>query len=124
MKTIILIALAACTLFFSTGCATILKGTNESLLVTSDPSGARVQINGIDVGNTPISTRVNGTKDQFVQVRKDGYETRTASIASTVGAGWIILDFLCGGLPLVVDAITGDWKSLERNDAHVVLDKK
>lgn len=119
-----IILLAASTLALSSGCATILKGSRESLTVVSQPAGAKVQINGIDVGNTPLTTRVNGTNDQLVMVRKDGYETRTILVASSVGAGWIVVDFLCGVLPLLVDAVTGDWKSLDQNNVNVVLDKK
>ncbi len=119
-----IVLLAASTLALSSGCATILKGSRESLTVVSQPAGAKVQINGIDVGNTPLTTRVNGTNDQLVMVRKDGYETRTILVASSVGAGWIVVDFLCGVLPVLVDAVTGDWKSLDQNNVNVVLDKR
>lgn len=119
-----IILLAASTLALSTGCATILKGSRESLTIVSEPSGAKVQINGIDLGNTPLTTRVHGTTDQMIQVRKEGYETRSVLIASSVGAGWIVVDFFCGVLPLLVDAVTGDWKSLDQNNVNVVLDKK
>lgn len=121
---ILAILLAASTLFLSTGCATILKSNSEHLNITSDPSGARVQINGMDVGNTPLSTKVNGTKDQLIQVRKEGFDSRSMLISSSVGAGWVIVDVICGVWPLVIDAITGDWKSLDRTDAHFVMDKK
>jgi hypothetical protein len=118
------VLLAASTLFLSTGCATILKGSRETVDITSDPSGARVQINGIDVGSTPISAKVNGTDDQLIQVRKEGFESRSMLISSSVGAGWVIADVLCGFWPIIIDAITGDWKSLDRTDAHFVMDKK
>lgn len=116
--------LAVATLALSTGCATILKGSRESLMIVSEPSGAKVQINGVDVGNTPLTTRVHGTEDQMIQVRKEGYETRSIIVASSVGAGWIVVDFFCGVLPLLVDAVTGDWKSLDQNNVSVALDKK
>jgi hypothetical protein len=121
---ILAILLVASTLFLSTGCASILKGSRETIDITSDPSGARVQINGIDVGSTPISAKVNGTDDQLIQVRKEGFESRSMLISSSVGAGWVIADVLCGFWPIIIDAITGDWKSLDRTDAHFVMDKK
>lgn len=119
-----IILLAASTVALSTGCATILKGSKESLTIVSEPAGAKVQINGIDLGNTPLTARVHGTKDQLIQVRKEGYETRSIIVASSVGAGWIVVDFFFGVLPLLVDAVTGDWKSLDQNEVNVVLDKK
>jgi hypothetical protein len=119
-----IILLAASTIALSTGCATILKGSRESLTIVSEPAGAKVQINGADLGNTPLTTRVHGTNDQMIQVRKEGYETRSILVASSVGAGWIVVDLVCGILPLIVDAVTGDWKSLDQNNVNVVLEKK
>jgi hypothetical protein len=121
---ILAILLVASALFLSTGCATILKGSRETIDITSDPSGARVQINGMDVGTTPVSAKVNGTDDQLIQVRKEGFGSRSVLISSSVGVGWVIADVICFFWPVIIDAITGDWKSLERNDAHFVLDKK
>ncbi len=45
-------------------------------------------------------------------------------VPSSVGAGWIVVDFVCGVFPLLVDAVTGDWKSLDQNNVNVVLEKK
>lgn len=121
---ILAILLAASTLALSTGCATILKGKYQSLSVMSDPADARVTINGSLVGKTPLVTRVNGTKEQVVEVSKEGYSTRSLVITTSVGAGWIIADVLCGLIPLIVDAATGDWNSLDNSNVSVALDKK
>lgn len=116
--------LAVATLALSTGCATILKGKYQSLSVMSDPSDARVTINGSLVGKTPVVTRVNGAKEQVIEVAKDGYAKRTMIVTTSVGAGWIIADVLCGVIPLIVDAVTGDWNSLDNSNVSVALDKK
>jgi PEGA domain len=113
-----------CILLGTTGCATILKGKYQSIAVSSEPSDARVTINGNYAGKTPVITRVNGTKEQVVEVSKDGYSTRTMIVTTSVGAGWIVADFLCGVLPMLVDAITGDWNSLDNSNVNVELDKK
>ena len=118
------ILLAASTLALSTGCATILKGKYQSLSVMSDPSDARVTINGSLVGKTPVVTRVNGTKEQVIEVSKEGYSTRTMIVTTSVGAGWIIADVLTGFIPLIVDVVTGDWNSLDNSNVSVSLDKK
>jgi hypothetical protein len=43
----------------ASGCATMLSGSSQSLHVSSEPSGARVFLNGALVGNTPtiLTTR-------------------------------------------------------------------
>jgi len=116
--------LAVATLALSTGCATILKGKYQNLSVMSDPSDARVTINGSLIGKTPVVARVNGAKEQVIEVAKDGYAKRTMIVTTSVGAAWIIADILCGFIPLIVDAITGDWKSLDNSNVSVALDKK
>lgn len=123
---VLAIVLAASTLIFSTGCATLLKGSNESLWVTSNPEGARVLVNGMDAGRTPTTARVNGTKDVLVEVKKDGYESRSVRVTSSLAAGWLILDIILLPtlLPIAIDAITGDWKSLDETDVRVELEKK
>jgi hypothetical protein len=125
---ILAILLAASTLFLSTGCATILKGSKETIEITSDPSGARVLINGMDVGSTPTAPRVDGTQDVFISIRKDGYMTQNQTVSSSMGAGWLIFDIISFpvhiGVGIIVDAITKDWNSLDRNNVHVVLEKK
>jgi hypothetical protein len=35
------------------GCATLLKGTKEQVMVSSEPSGADLSLNGQHVGTTP-----------------------------------------------------------------------
>ena len=108
----------------STGCASILKGGTENVYVSSQPSGAKVRINGADVGETPVRFPVSTSKTHTVEIRKDGYEARTLIVATSIGMGWVILDFVCGVLPLLVDAATGDWRSLDQDEFHVNLDKK
>jgi hypothetical protein len=51
-----LLAVAAATLAASaSGCATLFSGTSQSLHVSSEPSGARVLVNGSLAGNTPTT---------------------------------------------------------------------
>ena len=123
MKILLAIVLLS-SLALSSGCATILKGNHQRISVTSEPSGARVRINGSDVGETPYSAKVNSSHAQTVEVKKEGYSPRTIVLASTIGVGWIVVDVLCGFVPVIVDAATGSWNVLENDDIHVRLDAK
>ena len=50
---ILLVVATAALAFGASGCATLFSGTSQSLQVTSEPSGARVFVNGSLAGNTP-----------------------------------------------------------------------
>ncbi len=63
--------------FATCGCATLLKGTNEQVMVNSDPSGADLSINGQHVGTTPYVTTAPSSQDLSIAVSKPGYQTAT-----------------------------------------------
>ena len=76
LKSIITISFAS-TLLLLTGCATVFKGTDQVLTITSDPDGATVRIDGKPVGVTPLSTKVKKNSADSIMVEKDGFRTET-----------------------------------------------
>src|SRR5262245_31454678 len=78
------------------GCASIFKGGTQDVPINSNPAGAQVWIDGVYQGMTPLHLKLDVKKSYTVVLRRDG-EERTCSLASKVGAGWIVLDAL-GGL--------------------------
>ena len=118
----LLLVLAAVVLL--PGCATILKSSTEMIYIDSDPAGARAVVNGLEVGVTPVTYPTNGTKDQVITLSKDGYAPQTMFITSSVGAGWVIADILCGFWPVVIDAATGQWKSLDQKAVYGILERR
>lgn len=61
----------------STGCASIIKGTDQVLTINSEPDGALVSIDGISVGETPLSTKVKKNSASTLSVKKEGYKVQT-----------------------------------------------
>ena len=53
--------------------------------------------------------------------RKEGHQDAVCELKASVGAGWVILDILGGLLPVIVDAATGAWKSLDAQTCNVSL---
>lgn len=51
---------------------------DRRIMVTSEPPGALVWLNDVEVGRTPVTTRFLWYGDYEVRVRMDGYETVTA----------------------------------------------
>lgn len=111
-------------LLLLSGCATIFKGTNEEVRFGSEPQKAEVWVNGAKMGETPLSLKLESKKTYHIEFRKEGFKTATINITNHVGAGWIILDVLAGLVPVIVDAATGAWYSLDQKNIDAVLDQQ
>lgn len=61
------------------GCAVGTGGSQRTIVVTSEPAGAVVWLNDVEIGRTPVETDFTffGTYD--VRLRLDGYEPVTTS---------------------------------------------
>jgi hypothetical protein len=57
------------------GCATLFKGTSQSISVSSVPSGADVFVDNEFKGKTPVSIKLKKNKYNTIEIRKAGYET-------------------------------------------------
>jgi PEGA domain len=111
-------------LFFLSSCATLFKGTNGEVRFGSDPQKAEVWVNGTNMGETPITLKRESKKTYVIEFRKEGYKPVTRSITNHVSAGWVILDVLGALLPVIVDAATGAWYSLDQKNIDAVLEKQ
>lgn len=108
---LILAALMLATL--ASGCATIVEGTDQTVTVTSDPSGASCelkrdgQVIGI-VNPTPGSVQIDKSKkDISVQCVKEGYADAGGALGSDF-QGMTFGNILFGGLiGVAVDAGSG-----------------
>ena len=119
-NTTISLLLLTVVLFF-TGCATLFKGTHESVDFNSTPDGAQVYIDGDYRGVTPVRFKLESKNSYKVEFKKEGYQTRIYTITNSVEAKWIILDVIAGLAPVVVDAFTGAWYSLDDDYIRVDL---
>ncbi len=102
--------LLAATMLFMTSCATLFTGTKQTVQINSRPSGAKVQVDGIDRGTTPVAVKLKkGNDGQVVTLKADGFETKTFQ-PETVFNGVAVLN-LTNILFWGIDAATGAlWK--------------
>lgn len=114
---------AAASIIFSS-CATIIKGSTDDVSFSSDPTGAKVYVNGSLLGTTPVQLELKSKNSYTIEFKKDGYETKTVLLNNSVGGGWIVLDVLFGLVPIIVDAATGDWYELDQDYVNGVLEQK
>lgn len=82
-------------------CAVCLGGCMQrTLTITSEPEGALVWVNDVEVGRTPVETSFTfyGTYD--VRLRKEGYEPlSTCRVARTPVYEYPPIDFVTMALP-------------------------
>jgi len=128
MKRLLVFGTVSCffavTVLLLNGCATVFKGTSNNVDLSSDPSGAKVYINGNLMGTTPVKLKLESNKVYYIEFKKEGFETKTFTITNHVGVGWVILDTLGGLVPVVVDAATGAWYSLDQDNVNAILEKQ
>jgi hypothetical protein len=107
------------------GCASVTRGTKDTLVVESDPVGADVRLSTGGIGKTPTSFQLPRKKTLEVYIEKEGYEPLTVHVSSQIsgsGAVGMAGNVLIGGLVGVgVDTWTGASKDLRPNPIKVTL---
>ncbi|HYR40717.1 MAG TPA: hypothetical protein VEW27_16290 [Methylomirabilota bacterium] len=128
---LVLVALVA------TGCASIIKGSEQKVSFKSEPSEAKVVITDvrvgkeIQVGSTPFTASLKRGAGYFkkakyqVTFEKPGYKTEAITLEGTPGGWYLGGNLLVGGMGyLIVDPATGAMWTLEPNDVSVTLKKQ
>ncbi len=94
-------------LIISSGCATIIHGTTQDLNITTDPSGADLNVDGQEHYKSPAKITMKRKDDHIIEVNMDGYQKETVNIKSVV-SGAVAGNILAGGLiGWGVDAASG-----------------
>ncbi|WP_020396648.1 PEGA domain-containing protein [Thiolinea disciformis] len=110
------------------GCATITRGTEEALVVESDPAGADVKLSNGMTGKTPSSFKVKRKEKLTVTISKSGYETATVNVNTQVasrGGAAMAGNLIFGGvIGAAVDASNGAMNELVPNPVKVTLNKQ
>lgn len=119
----ILLSASIILLVFATSCATLFAPNTRAISTSSTPDGAEVFVNGFKMGITPIELQLKPDKGYNIEFRKEGYQSVTRVVNTKVGGGWIVLDILGGLIPVVVDAITGDWNKFDQDSVNAALVK-
>lgn len=104
-----------------TGCATLLARKTTPVSMNSNPVGAEVWIDGNRAGTTPVTVTLDHKDEHVIVFTKEGYTETSCRINRKVGAGWVVLDVVLGLLPVIVDAATGSWNSLDADVCNVQL---
>lgn len=118
-----LLILAMVSTFLTTSCATIFTGTKDPLFFNSDPGGATVYIDGLEVCTTPCTTNIKRSiSEKLVEFRMEGYETKVIALDRKFNIVSIIN--LIDPLGWAIDAATGSLMRYDQKGYEVELDKE
>src|SRR3954469_19971313 len=86
------------------GCASVTRGTTESISIASTPSGATADVSGLEVPTTcvtPCVVQAKRNADITVSIAKEGYQPQVVPLTKEVpgsGAAGFAGNVLVGGL--------------------------
>jgi hypothetical protein len=106
-------------LLLTTSCASIFTGSKRNVLFESDPSGAKVFVNGFEKGRTPVQIKVKA--DDRVDFKIDNYRERVVVMDSKFNLVSILNGFSIIGWG--VDALTGSLKRVDTKYLKVSLEE-
>ncbi len=107
-------------LLLQNGCATIIQGSSQKMLITSDPPGAVVSVDGVPLGITPVVAMVARKQPHTLSAALDGYPGDSLRIVPKSNFGLLALNLLMiYGLP--VDLITGAHRSFRESQISFQL---
>jgi hypothetical protein len=104
------------------GCGTIVHlGGREDLTIASEPSGAKVVVDGAERGVTPLTVNLERKQPHRVLVSKEGYEESQSPVASKL-SWWIAGNVVFGGIiGFLVDALSGGGYTIEPDKLTITL---
>lgn len=106
-----------------TSCSTLFTGTKDRITFNTNPPGARVYINGIEQGVTPLTMKVKRSlSDTDAEFKLDGYETRLITLSKGFNVVSVInLGNLFGW---GIDALSGSIMKYDQRSYDITLDNK
>lgn len=110
------------------GCASVARGTSETISVATTPSGAQATVSGLDqplVCTTPCAFTAARSADITVSIAKEGYEPQviplTKEVSGSGGASFAGNLLLGGVVGMGVDAVTGAAQDHKPNPVIITL---
>jgi len=122
MRNLVVFSLLVVLTLTITNCASIIHGSTQKVDFTSQPSGAKITINGQYYGNTPKTlvlrrkgyskTDAKGVKEYNVMIEMDGFYPYNVKVKRQLDA-WFFGNIIFGGLiGIGIDAASGSMYKL------------
>ncbi len=116
-----MISIAFIGIFVFSGCATILAGGPDMVVVSSNPQGATIILDGVPVGVTPATIAFSRSCEGVVVLEKPGYQNARLDVDKVVN-GWVFGNLIIGGLlGLGIDLATSNQGKYSTNPVFLSL---
>jgi uncharacterized protein YceK len=107
-----------------TGCGSIMHGTTQGVGLASSPTNAKITIDNVAKGNTPVITELTRKDTHIIKLELAGFMPYETTITRKV-SGWVWGNIVFGGLVgLAVDAISGGLYELSPSEVNAALAKQ
>ncbi|WP_338376169.1 PEGA domain-containing protein [uncultured Flavobacterium sp.] len=107
---------------FIQSCGTLYAPKYNNVYVTSNPSGAQVEVEGDNKGITPIEISLLAKKSHNIHISKEGYKDSIINLESRVDSKFILMNNINVFYQLI-DIISGDWKQIKEKEVSIPLEK-
>lgn len=107
------------TMMLSSSCASIISGSKRKVLFETDPPGAKVFVNGMEKGITPVQLKVKA--EDRVDFKLADYQEKIVVMDSKFNLVAILNGFSIIGWG--IDAITGSLKRVDTKYVKVTLEQ-
>lgn len=99
-------------LYLLTACATALNSTSQEVEINSNPTNAKIMIDGKKFGTTPNIINLERGVNHVVKLELEGYEAYETQITRKISA-WFWGNALNGFIPgMLTDYLTGSMYNL------------
>lgn len=122
-KKIVLNVLAVASMVAFSGCAGMFSGETQMLTVKSSPDGANVAVNGLVIGQTPLTAPIVKKKDLLLTLTKDGYKEVTTPLNTSFDP-MALVGLFSYGTPITTDIQKGTAYQISPNYYQFELQKK
>lgn len=110
-------------LLLTSSCATIFTGTTDTIRFNSEPQGATIYIDGLEICKTPCEYKVKRSlNDKNFEIKLDGYEARVITLDKEFNP--IAILNLGGLIGWLIDAASGSIMRYTRKGYDITLEKK
>ena len=111
------------TLLLIASCCTIMLTPEQDVGISSNPSGAKVLIDGRDMGTTPMTVSLARKNTHSVKVELDGFMPYEIHLTKST-SGWVFGNIIFGGIiGLIIDMSNGALYELTPEDIQANLIK-
>ncbi len=110
-------------LLLTTGCASILKGSDQPININSNVDSAEVYVNEQLVGRTPFTGTIERRSRVNLRVSKEGYQSRSLILDTSIEPVFWVNVFVGGVWGSTTDWATGSMWKVSPNTYNVDLKK-